>query len=219
MDGSPADLALTLGVRLRAARLRSRQTQADVSARSGVSTSTVSRMELGHGSGVSLATWEAVAAAVEADLFSRSPDERGVYPEALAGLMVAGGWVMTARRHESVWFERPARPAPGLRLRQLPSERAVVRLVRTVTDVDAEFRWLRQAVDAARVTAPAGLEVAGLIVAVRSTDAVRRSMPAGQRRSSERWLSALRAPGATMPRFAGWVWLAPTGTHLLPWGG
>jgi hypothetical protein len=194
-------------------------TQAEVTARSDVSTSTVSRMELGLGSGVSLAIWSAVADAVDADLFAPSPDERGVYPEALAGLLLAGGWVMRQRPPTALWFERPVRKAPGLRLLQLPAERAVVRLIRTVTDVEAEFRWLLDDFDDARALAPPGLVVSGVIVAIRSTSALRRTAGTRQRLNAERWISALREPGVAMPRRPGWVWLARNGSHVLPRGG
>ena len=183
-----------------------------------MSTSTQSRMELGQGAGVALATWASVAEAVGADLFAPELDTRGVYPEALAGLMASGGWSMTDRRPEAQWFERPVRPYPGLPRVQMPAERAVVRLIQTVTGAEAEFRAVQDAVEVADANRPAGMEVAGTLVVIRSTASVRRSAPAGYRLSSGRWLSALRSPGARMPRLPGWVWLAPSGTHLLPWG-
>ena len=218
MDTPRPDVAFTFGVRIRAARFRGSLTLADVQERTGISTSTQSRMELGQGAGVALGTWDALATAVGADLFAPPQDERGIYPAALASLMRVGAWSMAAHRIDALWFDRPPRPFAAPRSGQLPAERAVVRLIRTVTDIAEEHERLRALVDAARDEAPPGLAVAGVIVAVRSTDAVRRAARAGCRLSDGRWLRVLQDPRIRMPHWPGWVWLAPRATHLLPWG-
>jgi transcriptional regulator with XRE-family HTH domain len=57
-----------LGTMLREARLAAGLRQADVAARGGVSQAWVSKMERGHGTTASVATWSAVASAVGAQL-------------------------------------------------------------------------------------------------------------------------------------------------------
>lgn len=59
------DPAVVLGNELRYARMASHKRQREVATEIGASQSMVSRMELGHGSTMSLATWAAAAEAVD----------------------------------------------------------------------------------------------------------------------------------------------------------
>jgi transcriptional regulator with XRE-family HTH domain len=56
-----AETVVELGRRLRSARLQLRRSQRSVGAAAAVSQPVISRMELGRGGGVPLATWQAVA--------------------------------------------------------------------------------------------------------------------------------------------------------------
>ena len=73
----------------------------------------------------------------------------------------------------------------------------MVRVVRTLTDVLAEERCLRRALEAAWSEAPPGQLTQGVVVVVRTTDAVRRTVRRGLRFSDLTWLAALRDPRAS----------------------
>jgi transcriptional regulator with XRE-family HTH domain len=64
LDHRVAATLAALGASIRSARRRRRLRQADVAARVGVSRSTISRVELGRGSGLPIGAWLAIADAV-----------------------------------------------------------------------------------------------------------------------------------------------------------
>jgi DNA-binding XRE family transcriptional regulator len=217
MDRSPGDIAFDLGRRLRDARIHCGLTQEQVGRASGLSTSTVSRMELGHGAAVSLAAWVTVADVVGAAVIETSRGGADMHLDAVSRLMAIGGWVLAGRTTADAWFDRPVRPNTTFRHVQLPAERAVVRIVRTVTDLDVERDRLLATTQDLRAAAPGGLAMAGLLVIPRSTNNRRRSR-SYQRLSTSGWILALRSSEARMPLRPGVVWLAPRGTHWLPVG-
>jgi transcriptional regulator with XRE-family HTH domain len=218
MGRSPDDVAFELGLRIRAGRIRLGLTREEVEAASGISRSTQSRVELGHGAGASLATWVRLATAVGDDPFGEWAEDEGSYPAALTRLMEPGGWRPVEQASDDLWFERPVRPIPTLRHVQWPAERLVVLLLRTLTDPDRELGRLDAEIERARSSAPAGMVTNGTIVVVRSTAAIRTANTRGLGRSRSGWISALRSAEGRMPRYPGWIWLAPRGSHLLPWG-
>ena len=215
----PDVVAVDLGRRVRAGRLHSGRTLADVAIETGVSPSTQSRVELGRGGGVSLATWVRLGDAAGVALFDDGPDDLGVYPAALTRLVSRGGWTLVGRAGVTLWFDRPSRAVPGLRNVQRPAERVVVRLLRTLTAVGHELERLRDDIEAARSAAPPGMEINGTIVVVRTSATLRTAKAQELGRSHIAWVSALRSAESRMPMTRGWVWMALRGTHLLPRGG
>ena len=219
MSCRPDDVAVDLGRRVRSGRLQSCRTLADVAIETGVSPSTQSRVELGRGGGVSLATWVRLGDAAGVALFDDEPDDLGVYPAALTRLVSRGGWAPAGRENETLWFDRPSRAVPGLRNVQRPAERAVIRLLRTLTHVGYELGRLRDDIEAARSIAPPGMAINGAIVVVRTSATLRTAKAHDLGWSHIAWVSALRSEEGRLPMTRGWVWMARRGTHLLPRGG
>ena len=177
----------------------------------------LSRMELGDGGRVPLEAWVRVAEAVDVDLFAAASLDLGIYHAALGRLIASGGWAPVGIDGSVLWFDRPTRPFPGLARVQLPAERVIIRLVRTVTDETIESERLRETVDEHRPEASPGLRVSGTVVALRSGANVRRAA-SDRRLSSQVWLGCLRDPAHRMPSVIGWIWMAADGSRLLPWG-
>jgi transcriptional regulator with XRE-family HTH domain len=215
MTGLTAEVAFDLGKRIREGRLRRGMRQLDVEAATGVSTSTISRMELGHGMATPLGAWLDVASAVGVDLFSVPADPDRIYRAAIAMALAGGGWRMGGRRG-IVWFDRAARQDPRLRNLRLPAERVVVRIARVVTQLDVEFDRLEASVREVRATSPPGLVVQGALILIRTSATVRRVGRRWTGRSTPGWISAFRSSLARIPPRAGSIWLEPRGTHLLP---
>lgn len=218
MDRTPDDVAFDLGLRLRRARFQVGMTLDEVAASTGVSRSTQSRMELGRGASVPLATWVTVAGAVGLDLVPATVIDAGALPAAFIRLAARGGWAATRVGPDGAWLDRPARPGhPGIPRVQAPAERVVVRVVRIVTDIGAERRRLQAQLRDARQDGPAGVVMEGLLVVVRASNNIRRlGRPVNLRRSSARWIMAMASPTALMPPLSSLVWITPTGSHLLP---
>jgi transcriptional regulator with XRE-family HTH domain len=92
--------AAALGRRVRRARYQARKSQPAVADEVGISQSTVSRMELGRGGTVPLATWERVCEAVGLDLsaVAHTPFRLEAYAihlrchRLVADLAAEGGW-------------------------------------------------------------------------------------------------------------------------------
>jgi transcriptional regulator with XRE-family HTH domain len=215
MSQRPDDVAVNLGRRVRSGRLRLGRTLADVALDTGVSPATQSRVERGRGSGVSLATWVRLGDAAGEQLFDQREDDLGVYPAALTRLVGRGGWAQVDRVGPTLWFDRPSRAVPGLRNVQRPAERVVIRLVRTLTDVDRDQERLRMDIDSARAAVPPGMACNGTIVVVRSSASVRTAKAHDLGSSHVGWVTALRSVEGRMPLTRGWVWMTPRGTHLL----
>ncbi len=207
--------AVDLGIRLRRDRHRRGLSQARLAEAVGISTSMLSRMELGAGLTVPLGVWLRVEAALGTDLFA--PAQTMPFDAAVRSLLRKGAWVPTGADPHRLWFDREPRPVPGLRYLQSPAERAVVRVADVL--IDPELEWERLALLAAevRVATTPGRMVQGVLLVLAVEDNRRRAGREG-RRSTGPWVRALRDPDARMPERPGWVWLARRGTHLLPVG-
>ncbi len=217
MHELPDEIAFDLGRRVRSARLRRGATQGEIAAATGISTSTLSRIELGKGAAVPLASWVTVAQEVGLDLFRPLHIDADVYLAAVTNLMAIGGWAPSGRSDDGSWFDRPARPSPHFQHVQLPHERVLVRIEPTVTDLSVAVKRLVDAVRRSYESTPPGLEVEGLLIIPRSTNNRRRALPT-QRLSSMGWIAALRSSQVRMPPIRGVVWLAYRGTNWLPAG-
>ena len=213
MDDATISL-VELGRRLRAARFRLDLRQEDVTRWTGISASTLSRMELGRGGAVSLATWLAVSTSLGLPALAWPPADRPEW-SVLERLAARGGWRRVAVGGNAIVLDRDPRPFPGLRNVQLPAERAVLVTVTVLTDVAAERQRLQHATDSMVGRTPTGRVVGGAILVVRSEANVRIAGGAW-RRSHAGWIRALRDPGVAMPSRPGLAWLAARGTHLLP---
>ncbi|CAN5483602.1 hypothetical protein BH20CHL7_BH20CHL7_01520 [soil metagenome] len=216
MEWTPDDVAFDLGLQLRTRRHWSRMTQQDVERASGVSASTLSRMELGRGSTVPLGTWVTVSNAIGGDLFGAPPIDPTVYLDAVARLAARAGWTLIGERDRTFWLDRPPRPVRYIRRLQTPAERAVVRLVVTLTDLATESRRLAHDVKTVSEDTEIGRSVGGVLVVLRTTGNARRLSGDPARRSHGPWIRALTTEASSMPTRPGVVWLAPRGTHLLP---
>src|SRR5262245_55429141 len=207
MEGLPASLAYDLGQRLRWARHRAGRTLADVAAQTGVSTSTLSRMELGRGGATPLGIWELVATDLGIDLLQATTEDLDTLAGALELLVAEGDWRLTAREAEYVWFDRPSRvnswrPRP---VRAAP--RLVVGIVPLLTAPAVAFARLRDRLDETRRTGPPGAGIGGLLVVWRTSHNLRRAAPGDRRRSHGPWVAALRSPDGRIPMSHGLVWI------------
>jgi len=210
------DLSFDLGWRIRDARYRAGRTQEEVADVAGTSTSTLSRMELGHGANVPLGTWDSVAAAVGVDLFAPIEARHDVYVDAIGRLIESGGWTPAGQELDSASFDRPPRRvAAGRRSVQAPAERIIVRVVWIVTDIQVEMDRLRMSVESGRAHGLPGRAIEGVIIVVRSTATARRLSGTTWDRSSSAWIRALRSEATRMPAWPGLVWVARRATHLL----
>lgn len=207
--------AVDIGIRLRRNRYRRGLTQGQLAEAAGISTSMLSRMELGAGLTVPLGVWLRVEAALGVDLFA--PAQTTPFAAAVTALLRRGGWVPAGADADRLWFDREPRPVPGLRYLQRPAERAVVRVADVLTDPELEWRRLVRHADDVRMATTSGRSVQGVLLVIAAEDNRRRSGREG-RRSSGPWVRALRDPDAGMPERPGWVWLARRGTHLLSVG-
>jgi transcriptional regulator with XRE-family HTH domain len=217
MPRSIRDVAFDLGIRIRDRRLRRGWSQSRLAELTGTSSSTISRMELGQGAAISLATWVVVAAAVNDDPFATRDDGSAALLDAFSRLIARAAWVAAGDRDGFAVFDRP--PRPGRRPighTQLPAERIVVRVLWSVTDIGVERDRLRATVSQISSEEP-GLVTGGVLVATRTTAVAHRLGRTDAWRTSPRWLSALRDPDVPIPPSLGLVWLSPRGTHLLPW--
>jgi len=213
---SPSNaLAARLGARLRRARFALRKTQREVAAEAGVSQSTISRVELGHGGLVPLATWERIAAADGVDLsvaFRTPARERSDELVMRCHRMVAdlagrGGW--------SAWtIAMPDDPALTETILERPERRevAIVRAWDVLGDVEAGIAALRERLDGERIARDDGWVIGGAVV-VAATGANRRRLtetgaPVARAFSlrGDDWLAALGKSRVPIPDALGMIW-------------
>ena len=221
-------LARRIGISLKDARLALDLTEAEASARAGISQGFWSRLEHGGGTAASLETLSACAAAVDTQLAAFIEARPGAdLPRDIAHLRgqativrdaAGGGWAAQveagidphARRSLSidVRLERTAR-----------REIAVVELVDLVADAGQDMRGLSDKVAAVRRDRP-DARVAGLL-AIRATRRNRGLMAelaplmdARSPASSVAWLAALHDRSVPMPSGDGLVWARVDGSGL-----
>ena len=206
-----------MGRALRDARIRRRWRLVDVAGATGLSTSALSRMELGQAGAAPIRDWVEVAALLGVGCFQVPGEDVAVLIGSLAAIMVPGGWVETGRHGAITWFDRSGDWITSLRTTRWPAERLVVHVVSVLTDLRASFDTLADAVSTVAVTTPAGVVVGGVLVVQRTTNNRRRASPE-RRRSHPMWSAALRTPRVRVPVARGLVWLAPRGTHIQPVG-
>jgi transcriptional regulator with XRE-family HTH domain len=214
MERTTEDVLVDTGRWLLESRHRRGLRQVDLSELSGVSTSTLSRMELGHGGSVPLRTWLRAFEAMGAELVRRPATRGGVLLAGLPALLEPGGWQEVWRGDDIVWFDRPARWITDLRTERAPAERLVVSLVVTVTDPANAWDRLVRAKREARSAAPSGVVTGGVLVVPRTSENRLRARGRLPTILGGAWVGAARSPRARMPLRPGLVWLTPDGTRL-----
>jgi transcriptional regulator with XRE-family HTH domain len=207
-------LWLRLGLVIRQARHRAGLVQRAVAERAGVSRSMVSRIELGHGAGFPIDTWQAVSAAVDAAVTvePRSPKARPFGVTEVTRYAEAGGW----RPVDGATWPIPGgvalvlerEPLPSVRFQRpyiRPGGRVLVCVVEVLGDLDAVLAGLSGDIKAQRPAVPTGWSIGGMIVVRRTEANLRRlradgamgdRLPIGE---GGRWIGALRKADAPMP--------------------
>ena len=222
-------LAQRLGIGLRESRLGVRMTQAQASARAGVSQPFWSRLERGAAGTASLETLASCAAAVETQLATFLEAVPGAdLPRDLEHLRRQQLLVATAR--SGGWTARPERPIDPTARRSLSidveleravrREIAVVEIEDLLTDGGAAMRGLADKVAAVRREVGASWTVTGILVlraTMRNRGLVREFADLFDARfpaSSASCLAAICEPGRPMPRRDGFLWSSVDGSRL-----
>ena len=206
MAHDPA-VAVELGRRLRSARLGLRRSQRSIAIAAGVSQPVVSRLELGWGDGVPLATWAAVARAVglELELSGPGPGTWARWHRLIIDAAKSGGWSATSSSDETLLTRS--------------DDRVIVHAWEVVTVVTSEIERLRGSIEREQRR---GGRVSGIVV-VPATGHNRRRM--SELRDEVRdvfssranaWYAAIVNPHRPMPADPGVIWAFPDGTRLRP---
>lgn len=218
-----------LGDRLRRARLVSQLDQREVGARAGVSQSTISRMELGLGANVPLATWQRVAAAIggglEADLAPARPevpqlDVAGRCHELLTELGRQGGWSSVTTRVART--DGTVHSIETVMVRPRHREVILARVWDVIGDVEAAIDELHESVE--REQAIHGLEwTVGWTAIIPASGTNRRRMTEVEPllllaapMFGARWLNALARESVPMPSRPGLIWTNGQVARLRP---
>jgi hypothetical protein len=201
------DLPLEFGREVRAARLRMRRSQAKIAAAAGVSQPLISKMELGRGGGVPLATWSTVAGVLglQLELVPLMDGRAGPWQRLIVETARSGDWTASSTGDET--------------LLSRGDDRVVVHAWDVVTVVTADADRLMAAM--AR-EGEAGGRVSGIVVIPGTGDNRRRvselraelrdAFPA----RANAWYAALVNPHRPMPAAPGILWAFPDGTRLRP---
>ncbi len=222
------------GQKVRRARRRRNQTQAQLGARCGLSQSTVSDLELGRGAALSLTAWQRVSLVLDLPLkfeLGRDALEEPVDAGHLAiqELVLRLGRAAGYRRT----FELPTRPADPSRstdvgLRDDAHRRLVlVECVNTFGNVGAAARSSERKRAEAEALAvaigngqPYAVHVCWVVRATRRNRALLTRYPeifaARFTGSSRAWVDAL-TKGAAPPREPGLAWCDVNATRLFAW--
>jgi transcriptional regulator with XRE-family HTH domain len=191
----------------------------------GVSQSTISRIELGRGSSITLATWERIAAAVGLDLSAmlHTAFQGSAFTaqlrchRLLVDRAALGGWAGWT----IVDLHDPAVTTTILQ-RTERNETAVVHAWDVVTNIPAAIRRLWERIELERHERGPGHIVGGAVVIVSSGDNRRRltesaaAVVAGLDLFSIDWWAALGGVRVPMPTEIGTLWTDPTLTGLRP---
>jgi transcriptional regulator with XRE-family HTH domain len=233
-DRHSVELAKRAGKMLRDARRAWHRTQAQASARAGLSQSAWSRLELGDPR-ASLATWDRAAFAAGGSLnafvrqASAADEPRDAvhlrHQELVIRTALAGGW--RSLPEEPIDREaRTSRAADVILHRK--REYAIVEVWDWFDDVGAALRDFDRRLDAlerfaiARMTEDVLPLTSGCWV-VRATQRNRRLLH-GHRNlfqarfpgSGHAWLAAIRSASAAMPREPAFLWVTIAGDRLFP---
>jgi DNA-binding XRE family transcriptional regulator len=220
------DAPANLGTELRRARQRCRMRQVDLAAHIGCSQSMISRMELGGGGRMPLATWAAAAQAVDRRLVVDMVHAGVDAPPQQDAMALRCHRVVTGVARDGDWSavteirSRMGHDEIETVLTRM-SQSVVVHAWDLVTRVGARLDRLRASMDRERSRAD-GTFVSGLVI-VPATHGNRRRMteenallrlavPA----LAAHWSAALRNPHRPIPIETGVLWVDRHGERLLP---
>jgi DNA-binding XRE family transcriptional regulator len=216
------DVTIQLGTRLRRERMRRGMTIGDVAGATGLSRSTVSRLELGRGLRTPMESWIRVADVVGARLLAGEPAGRAWGIAEVTALAGVGSWAQRGGGggDRVLHLQRPPHLVRGpFKPRMTPGEVAVLIVVDVLTDLHVAADLLAQEV--ASANGPDGWVVSGCLV-VRRTAANQRRVTNGERGgrvfadSGSVWISALRDAEVRMPALRSMVWMDARATRLIP---
>lgn len=201
------ETAVDLGRRLRATRLELVRSQRTIGTIAGVSQPVVSKIELGGGAGVPLATWDAVARAVglRLDLTPSSDDRTARWHQLIIEAAHNGRWTASSSRDETLLARA--------------DDRVVVHAWDVVTVVGAEIDRLRSSIERER---RGGGRVSAIVVIPatghnrRRVSELRHELRDVFRTRANAWYAALVNPHRPMPAEPGIVWAFPDGKRLRP---
>jgi hypothetical protein len=202
------DWSVALGRELRAARLAHFRSQAALSVELGIHQSVISRMELGAGDNVSLATWKAAAEAVGLRLTLDGRDDgntRIATHTMVAELASRGGWQATVTPDETVI-------ARG-------HDRAVIHVWEHVTTIRAEVDRFRASVARERI---AVARASGIVVIPtigwnrRRVTELREELRSEFPAAGNAWYRTLVNAHRPMPADAGILWAFQDRARLRP---
>ena len=192
------DWSIVLGGELRAARLADFRSQATLAEAVGVDQSVISRMELGGGANVALATWKAAAEAVGLRLTLDGTEDghaRMATHTMVAELARRGGWDATITANETVIGRG--------------DDRAVIHVWEHVTTIRPEVDRFRASVERQRIVAA---RASGIVViptigwnrrrVTELREDLRHEFPA----AGNAWYRALVNAQRPMPADAGILW-------------
>lgn len=200
-------VVVEMGRRLRAARLRARRSQRAVGKQVGVSQALISKLELGRGSGVDLATWLVVAGAVglRLEFGPRSTELIAKCQRLTVETAESGGWTAIRGSDETILARA--------------GDRVVVRAWDPVTSVAHEIDRLGASVEQQRAS---GVRVSGLVV-IPATGPNRRRVSELRGELREKfpargnaWFAALVNASRPMPDEPGILWAFPDADRLRP---
>jgi transcriptional regulator with XRE-family HTH domain len=226
------DTPSLLGDHLRRARHEGGWRQVEVAASAGVSQATISRMELGRGGSITLATWAAVAAATghrfTADLVSELPAGEDASDPTTASADSAVRQchgLITDMAREGGWTavtEISAEAIETVLVRPQRGEVAILRVWDAIAGIDPAADDFVQAIDREYEIRADPVTVSGLAVVLRTpgnrrrvaegTATLREVLPG----SGASWLGAIRSVRVAMPREPGLLWAAPDGSRIRP---
>lgn len=202
------DWSIALGRQIRAARLADFRSQDGLAERVGTHQSIISRMELGNGGNVDLATWHAVAEAMGLRLTLDGVDhgQRGLATHRmLAELASQGRWDATITSDETILARA--------------EERAVVHVWEHVTTIDPELDRFRTSVGRQQT---AGARASGIVIiptigwnrrrVTELREQLRDEFPA----QGNAWYAALVNARRPMPSDPGILWAFRDGARLRP---
>lgn len=224
-----------LGAEVRSSRRRRRRTQAQVGALAGLSQSSISRLERGHGGGLTLDTWQRIGLALGRALIvglARDPDD----DVADAGHLAVQELLLRLARHggRAGSFELATRPTDPHRSVDVASRDDAQRVLilqeawNRIDDIGAAARsTARKVAEAEALAVAIGGEGGPYRVAsvwivratARNRTLVHRYPEVFQARfpaSSVAWWRALTAAGV-VPEKPGLVWCDVHATRLFPW--
>jgi transcriptional regulator with XRE-family HTH domain len=216
------DVVADLGVLVRRTRIGQGRRQRDVADAAQVSQSMVSRVELGRGGSVPLATWVRITEALgmvlgEVDRGDRRRDE---VQRRCHRLVVErsrlGGWTATT----SIDTERPEASETILE-RHGRSEAAIVHVWDVLADFDRAIADLRLRIEAEQSARGEAWSVSGFVIIARSGHIVRRLSESGRAVDrtfpvrGSRWLGALGGD-VPMPASLGMIWTDQSTSRLRP---